>query len=74
MSIDVILFASPKIVNVNLYWSGNWAVLNGWICPSGIPRLWRESGETLKSVTLHASPVRYISFCILSLIWIVTHQ
>lgn len=57
LSIDVILFAAPNAVHVNLYWSGNWAVLNGWACPSGIPRLWRESDKKLKTVSLQAFPV-----------------
>jgi hypothetical protein len=57
MSIDVILFAAPNVVHVNLYWSGNWAVLSGWACPNGVPRLYRESGNKLKTVTLNAFPV-----------------
>ncbi|KAI1121303.1 hypothetical protein F5Y10DRAFT_282592 [Nemania abortiva] len=55
ISIDVILFAAPDVVNVNLYWSGNWSVLSGWAGRSGIPRLY-ESGKKLKTVILHAFP------------------
>lgn len=53
----MIKFASPKVSEVNLYWSGNQTVLKGWANDEGIPRLFIESDKSLKSVTVHWSPV-----------------
>ncbi len=52
LSIDVIIFAAPDVVNLNLYWSGNEAVLKGWSCPTGIPKL-----KKLKELKVVAAPV-----------------
>ncbi|KAL7790945.1 hypothetical protein V8C37DRAFT_161785 [Trichoderma ceciliae] len=55
LSIDVISFAAPTVEHVNLYWSGNPAVLRGWGCAEGIPRLYFSS-QKLKTVTIYAAP------------------
>ncbi|KAL1864707.1 hypothetical protein Daus18300_007509 [Diaporthe australafricana] len=55
LSIDVIRASSPNVVKVHLYWSGNQTVLRGWACNEGIPRLYIESGEKMKTIVLHAS-------------------
>ncbi|KAH7020453.1 hypothetical protein EDB80DRAFT_561533 [Ilyonectria destructans] len=56
LSIDVIIFAAPTVEHVNLYWSGNQAVLRAWGCREGIPRLHTTTGGRLKKVTVHAAP------------------
>ncbi|OAG40477.1 hypothetical protein AYO21_05377 [Fonsecaea monophora] len=56
LSIDVIRFAAPEVVQVNLYWSGNKTVLTAWACAEGIPLLHRVSQGKLKTVILHATP------------------
>ncbi|KAK2024170.1 hypothetical protein LX32DRAFT_706129 [Colletotrichum zoysiae] len=55
LSIEVIAFAAPTVEHVNLYWSGNQAVLRAWNCKEGIPKLF-ASGKRLKTVIIHASP------------------
>ena len=57
LSIDIIGFAAPEVVNINLYWSRNETVLIAWACAEGIPRLYQNSKRELKKVILHASPV-----------------
>ena len=53
LSVEVVAFAAPDVIELNLYWSGNQAILRAWSCPEGIPRL-----KKLKRVILHAAPVR----------------
>lgn len=52
MSLEVIAFAAPDVVEVNLYWSGNQAILRSWSCPEGILKL-----EKLKTIRIVAAPV-----------------
>ncbi|KAF2968969.1 hypothetical protein GQX73_g4638 [Xylaria multiplex] len=55
ISVEVIAFAAPGVEHVHLYWSGTQAVLRGWSCDEGIPRLYKSS-KRLRRVTLHAHP------------------
>lgn len=52
ISADVIAAAAPDVEHVNLYWSGNPAVLRGWGDARGISRL-----AKLKTLKVYASPV-----------------
>lgn len=56
MSVDVIKFAAPDVVQINLYWTGNHAVLRGWASPEGIPSLYAAK-KRLRKVLLYVSPV-----------------
>ncbi|EAQ89632.1 hypothetical protein CHGG_06251 [Chaetomium globosum CBS 148.51] len=51
ISPDVIAAAAPDVEHVNLYWSGNQAVLRGWGSSAGIPRLMK-----LKTLRVYAAP------------------
>lgn len=54
LSINVIAFAAQGIKTINLYWSGNATVLEGWkhsICDGP------SRPKDLKKIILHASPV-----------------
>lgn len=53
LNIDVIIFAAPDVVTLNLYWSGNEAILKGWSSHDGIPKL-----KKLKNLRIIAAPVR----------------
>lgn len=57
LSIDVIRFAAPSVVKLNLYWSGNQSVLRGWARKDGIPGLYIDKGKKLTTLVLHACPV-----------------
>ncbi|KAG6355983.1 hypothetical protein INS49_015368, partial [Diaporthe citri] len=61
LSIDVIRFAAPNAVKLNLYWSGNQTVLRGWARKKGIPSLYLDNGKKLRTLVLHASPVSSLS-------------
>ncbi|KPM35437.1 hypothetical protein AK830_g11140 [Neonectria ditissima] len=56
LSIDVIEYAAPTVEQINLYWSGNQAVLRAWSCLERIPRLYTTTARRLKKVTVYAAP------------------
>lgn len=48
---DVIWYAAPSAAHINLYWSGNSTVLNGWSYSEGLHSKDRLNG--LSSIKLH---------------------
>ncbi|EGU74738.1 hypothetical protein FOXB_14754 [Fusarium oxysporum f. sp. conglutinans Fo5176] len=53
LGLDVISHAAPKVEHVNLYWSGNPVVLNGWSCSEEVKRHCRTLSE-LKGIKVKA--------------------